>query len=184
RGIEIGNIFQLGTKYTAALGATFGDVNGRPQPIVMGSYGIGVGRMLACLVEEYADENGIRLPISVAPYHVHLTGLMDNEESISVADQLYADLKAAGVEVIYDNRGKKSASPGVKFRDADLIGIPIRLTVAKRALGQGGVEYKLRHADGREIVPLDQVIDTVKAEIERQFGEIAGQVAQVETWPK
>lgn len=165
RGIEIGNIFQLGTKYTEALGALFMDENGRPQPIVMGSYGIGVGRLLACLCEEYHDDAGLMLPISVAPYQVHLVGLLENEETTTVAEQLYQDLQHAGIEVIFDDRHKKTASPGVKFSDADLIGIPIRVTVSKRSLKEGGVELKLRKDENKEIISRAEVLTKVKASV-------------------
>lgn len=166
RGIEVGNIFQLGTKYTEALGALYMDENGRPQPIVMGSYGIGVGRLLACLCEEYNDEDGLLLPISVAPYQVHLVGLLENEETINTAEQIYQDLQAAGIEVIFDDRHKKTATPGVKFSDADLIGIPIRITVSKRSLKQDGVELKLRKATEKVVIPVDAVVTEVRKHME------------------
>lgn len=167
RGVEIGNIFQLGTKYTEALGALFMGENGRPQPIVMGSYGIGVGRLLACLCEECHDEAGLMLPISVAPYQVHLVGLLENEETTTAAEQLYAELQQAGIEVIFDDRHKKTASPGVKFSDADLIGIPIRITISKRSLKAGGVELKLRMEQEKEMVALTDVISLVKEKISK-----------------
>ncbi|MDH5507512.1 MAG: proline--tRNA ligase, partial [Anaerolineae bacterium] len=138
RGVEIGNIFKLGTKYTQALGANFLDKNGKSRPVIMGSYGIGSGRLLACIAEEHNDEHGLSWPITVAPFHIHLVSLRGGEES---ADQLYAELLTHGLEVLYDERDD---SPGVKFNDADLFGIPIRLTVSKRSLEQGGVELKLR----------------------------------------
>ncbi len=185
RGIEIGNIFQLGTKYTAAMGALFTDVDGKAKPIVMGSYGIGVGRLLACLCEEYNDEQGLCLPISVAPYHVIITALLDNEEVFDAATTLYEDMKAKGIEVILDDRDKKAATPGVKFRDAELIGIPIRLTISKRSINNGGVEFKLRSGPGsdskeRTIVALDEVISLVQQHIERLVSEITAQVPEVE----
>lgn len=167
RGIEIGNIFQLGTKYTAAMGAEFMDENGRHQPIVMGSYGIGVGRLLACLCEEHHDERGLMLPFSVAPYQVHLVGLLDNEETINAAEKLYHELQTAGIEVIFDDRHKKAASPGVKFSDADLIGIPIRITVSKRALKEGSVELKLRREEERSLVALTDIVSKTKDLINR-----------------
>jgi prolyl-tRNA synthetase len=165
RGVEIGNIFQLGTKYTEALGALFMGENGRPQPIVMGSYGIGVGRLLACLCEEYHDDSGLKLPISIAPYQVHLVGLLENEATKEAAEKLYEALQAAGVEVIFDDRHKKAASPGVKFSDADLIGIPIRITVSKRSLKEEGVELKLRTEEERQIIALTEVLEVVKTKI-------------------
>lgn len=171
RGIEVGNIFQLGTKYTEALGATYMDVNGKPQSIVMGSYGIGVGRLLACLCEEHHDDNGLMLPLSVAPYQVHLVGLLENEETVAVAEQLYADLQSAGIEVIFDDRHKRTASPGVKFSDADLIGIPVRATVSKRSLKEGGVELKLRRDQERSLVPTEGIVDRIRSTIDSIVNE-------------
>lgn len=162
RGVEVGNIFQLGTVYSEPLGATFLDENGRPQPILMGSYGLGVTRTLACLAEEHRDEHGLVWPVSVAPYHVHLVALRGGEET---ADSLYAQLRDAGVEVLYDDR---SEAPGVKFNDADLIGLPLRLTVSKRSLKNGGVEAKLRREAAREIVPLADAVVYVQKQIDNQ----------------
>lgn len=169
RGIEIGNIFQLGTKYTEALNAMYTDEKGKRHPIIMGSYGIGVGRLLACLAEEYSDDNGLKLPISVAPYQVILVALIDNEEINDKAEELYSNLKKAGIEVVYDDRDKKTASNGEKFNDADLIGIPLRLTISKRSLKNGGIEMKLRNSGKTSIIPLETVIDSVKSEIANQF---------------
>ena len=115
------------------------DEDGQRSPVIMGSYGIGVGRLLACLAEEYHDEAGLTLPISVSPYQVHLVSLLKEPQ---VADQLYTDLQKAGVEVLYDER-KESA--GVKFTDADLLGIPIRLTLGNRSLQSGKIEAKVRN---------------------------------------
>ncbi|NKQ37324.1 MAG: proline--tRNA ligase [Chloroflexi bacterium] len=165
RGVEVGNIFKLGTAYSEALGATFLAENGRPQPIVMGSYGLGVTRTLACLAEEHRDEYGLVWPVSIAPYHVHLVALRGGEET---ADSLYTQLREAGVEVLYDDRNE---APGVKFNDADLIGLPLRLTVSKRSLKSGGVETKLRRETEREIVPLTDVIHYVKAKINELANE-------------
>ncbi|MEL6253070.1 MAG: proline--tRNA ligase [Bacteroidota bacterium] len=166
RGIEIGNIFQLGTRYTSAMGAFYNDIDGKAKPIFMGSYGIGVGRMLACLAEEHNDEQGLYLPISIAPYEVIIVGLLDNEEVETAAEELYRDLRAEGIEVIYDNRDSKSASAGVKFRDAELIGIPIRLTASKRSLKEGAFELKMRRGEGKgELIPQDKVVEEVKKRI-------------------
>lgn len=151
RGVEVGNIFKLGTRYTAALGATFTDAEGRAQPVVMGSYGIGVGRLLACIAEAHNDARGLCLPAAVAPYAVHLVQLRGGEEA---AETLYAQLQAAGVETLLDDR---EATPGVKFNDADLIGLPLRLTVGARSLAAGGVEAKERRAAETRIIPLDGV---------------------------
>ncbi|MEK6256547.1 MAG: proline--tRNA ligase [Chloroflexota bacterium] len=174
RGVEIGNIFKLGTKYTKGLGATFLNQNGKPEPVIMGSYGIGSGRLLACVVEEHNDENGIIWPISISPYHVHVVALRGGEEA---ADKLYVELSEAGLEVLYDDR---KDSPGVKFNDADLIGIPIRLTLSKRSLEENGVELKLRRDKDNEIVPLAEIVEkvqTIKSQLEQ---EIASSVVEVE----
>ena len=138
KGVEIGNIFQLGTRYSEAMNCYYQDEGGVRKPVIMGSYGIGVGRLLACLAEEYADESGLALPITVAPYQVHLVSLVKDAE---VVEGIYKDLVASGIEVLYDDR-KESA--GVKFADADLIGLPIRITVGNRSLKEGKVEVKLR----------------------------------------
>ena len=166
RGVEVGNIFKLGTKYTAALGGNFVDEDGQLKPVIMGSYGIGVGRLLACSAEENNDDKGLTLPIPIAPYHVHLVGMAKMEKE---ADQVYAQLMAAGVEVLFDDRDE---SAGVKFNDADLIGLPIRLTVGSRAWKEGGVEMKLRRSDERTVLPLDNLVGGVKAQIDALFAEI------------
>ena len=131
----------------------------------MGSYGIGSGRLLACVAEQYHDEYGLIWPISVAPFQVHLVVLVGKggPESLETAEKLYQDLENAGIEVLYDDRLE---SPGVKFNDADLIGAPIRLTVSERALKSGGVEYKRRDQGERQVVPLDELIDHLKVEMD------------------
>jgi prolyl-tRNA synthetase len=176
-GVETGNIFKLGTRYSAAMGATFLDAEGKSRPVIMGSYGIGLGRLLACVVEEHHDDKGIIWPISIAPYQVHLVALA-NERSAAAAtaDQLYADLTAAGVEVLYDDRAE---SPGVKFMDADLIGIPLRLTVGERGLKRGGVELKRRDSADSTLVPVPDVPATVRAEIARLEENLAARVVPV-----
>jgi len=164
RGVEVGNIFKLGSRYSEAMGAYYLDADGESKPVIMGSYGIGSGRLLACVAEQYHDEFGLIWPVSVAPYQVHMVVLSgkDSSENIEAADKLYADLQAAGIEVLYDDRQE---SPGVKFNDADLIGLPIRLTVSSRALQAGGVEFKRRDLSEKEIVPLDEAADKIKDEI-------------------
>lgn len=151
RGVEVGNIFKLGTRYSEALGASFLDEGGESGNIVMGSYGIGVGRLLACIAEEHHYEDGLVWPISVAPYQVHIVAL---EAPGGVAEDLYGKLIAEGVEVLYDDREE---SLGVKFKDADLIGSPIRLTITPRSLKNGGVEIKLRRSDESSIVSPEEV---------------------------
>jgi len=142
RGVEVGNIFKLGTRYSEAMGCTFTDENGETRPVIMGSYGIGVGRLLACLAEEYHDDKGLCWPASVAPYPAHLVLLAGKTgQSEQAAGELYSRLEAAGLEPLFDDRAE---SAGVKFMDADLIGLPVRITASERALKQGGVEVKLR----------------------------------------
>ena len=158
RGVEVGNIFKLGTRYSEALGASFLDSDGERKPVVMGSYGIGVGRLLACIAEEHHDEDGLIWPISVAPYHVHIVAAEKGE----VADGIYRGLVSAGVEVLYDDR---SESLGAKFKDADLIGAPIRLTVTPRSLKSGGVEIQVRANTDRSIVSTDDVVSVVQRKI-------------------
>lgn len=171
RGVEVGNIFKLGTRYSAAAGATFLGADGQPQPIVMGSYGIGVGRLLACAAEEHHDARGLCLPVTIAPAHVHLCALTGGDPGLrATADDLYKQLTAQGTEVIYDDRGER---PGVQFADADLIGLPVRVTVSERSLARGGAEVKRRDQDQHEIVPMDQVAGDLAAVIQALLGELA-----------
>jgi prolyl-tRNA synthetase len=164
RGVEVGNIFKLGTRYSEALGASFLDRDGERKPVVMGSYGIGVGRLLACIAEEHHDEDGLAWPISVAPYHVHIVATGE------VADGLYERLGSASVEVLYDDRRE---SLGAKFKDADLIGIPIRLTLTSRSLEKGGVEIKARRDTESYIVPVEEAVATVRRRIADLEDEIS-----------
>ena len=173
RGVEVGNIFKLGTFYSKAMGANYLDKNGKEQPIVMGSYGIGSGRLLACVAEEHHDEKGLRWPMSMAPFDVHLVALRGSEQQ---AEELYADLTAAGLEVLFDDREE---SPGVKFNDADLIGLPIRITIGERSLKEGGVELKLRREEDKRIVKLDQVVTDVTRTKEQLLAELRGKVVTV-----
>jgi prolyl-tRNA synthetase len=160
RGVEVGNIFKLGTRYTDALGCTYLDENGAAQTVVMGSYGIGVGRLLACVAEEHNDERGLIWPVAIAPYPVHLVVLPGKTmDTLTVAEKLEGELAAAGLEPLYDDREE---SAGVKFNDADLIGLPLRITVSERALKAGGIEFKLRAGGDPWIVPLDEVLAEVK----------------------
>ncbi len=164
RGIEVGNIFKLGTRFSQAFGATYLDPDGNAKPIVMGSYGIGLGRLLACIAEEHHDERGLRLPVAIAPYPVHLTVLRGSDsEAGEVAEQVYGSLEAAGIGVLYDDRGER---PGVQFADADLIGLPVRLTVSERSLKAGGIELKRRDADQARIVAEEDLVLEVRAELD------------------
>jgi prolyl-tRNA synthetase len=173
KGVEVGNIFKLGTRYSEAMGGTFLDRDGKERPVIMGSYGIGVGRLLACVAEDHHDEQGLIWPISVAPYQVYIVALQGSEES---AERLYADLRAANVEVLYDDRDERA---GVKFNDADLIGIPIRLTVSKRSLEAGGIEFKLRHSAERVVIPEEEIVSYVQGQIEALQAEIAEKVVAI-----
>jgi prolyl-tRNA synthetase len=156
RGIEVGHIFKLGTVLTEKLGARFLDTDGVSKPIVMGCYGIGVGRMLAAAIEQNHDDKGIIWPLPIAPYQVHLTGLfMDNPKVVEAADKLYQDLQDQGLEVLFDDRLE---SPGVKFNDADLIGIPFRITLSPRTLEGNNVEFKRRTDKKAQIMPLTGIV--------------------------
>ncbi len=159
RGVEVGNIFKLGTRFTEMAGANFIDTDGQAHPVIMGCYGIGVGRLLACVAESHHDDEGLIWPVSVAPYHVHLVGLGGGE---TIAEQLYGGLVDAGIEVLFDDRDERA---GVKFKDADLIGLPIRLTVGERSLQNGGVEFKRRDLADRAIIPPGDVLAVVAAEL-------------------
>jgi len=166
RGVEVGNIFKLGTRYAEAFGAYFLDRDGRRKPVVMGSYGIGVGRLLACIAEEHRDEDGLVWPVSVAPCHVHLVA-SDDEDALG----LYEELRSAGVEVLYDDRRE---SLGTKFKDADLIGAPIRLTLTPRSLKNDGVEVKLRREGESRIVPIEEANKVVRRKLSDLEAELPG----------
>ncbi|MEW6474576.1 MAG: proline--tRNA ligase [Actinomycetota bacterium] len=159
RGIEVGHTFQLGTKYSVALGAEYTDETGRQHPMVMGCYGIGVSRVVAAVVEEHHDENGLVWPAALAPYQVHLVSLPGKGEAApevrAAADRLYGDLRAAGIDVLYDDRDQ---SPGVKFADADLLGVPTQLILGGKGLARAVVERKDRRSGERDEVALDSVV--------------------------
>ncbi|MDQ4044220.1 MAG: proline--tRNA ligase [Chloroflexota bacterium] len=169
RGIEVGNIFQLGTRYTEKMGATYLDQDGKARPVVMGSYGIGIGRNAAAVVEQCHDERGIIWPVSIAPYHVSLLSLGKDDEVIEATDRLYDAFQAAGIEVLYDDRTDR---PGVKFTDAELIGNPIRLSVSSRTLQAGEVELRMRTASESEMVPMDEIVERVKGIITDLLAEL------------
>lgn len=145
RGVEVGHVFKLGSIYTEKLGAMFSDENGASWPALMGCYGIGVGRLLAAAIEANNDDNGITLPKAIAPFEVSLVGLnLEDPDIRRDAEQLYEDLQKAGIEVLFDDR---DAPPGVKFKDSDLIGMPLRIVISKRSLQNGGLEVKVRRED-------------------------------------
>jgi prolyl-tRNA synthetase len=179
RGVEVGNIFKLGTRYSESLGAYYLDKDGVEKPVIMGSYGIGSGRLLASVAEAHHDEGGLIWPVSVAPYHIQLIlleGKSDDQPS-EVAERLYAEMKALGVEVLYDDRDE---SPGVKFNDADLIGLPLRMTVSERSLQKGGVEFKRRDGEAKTIVSVGEAIQQASNVIKEMEAEIAKKMVEVE----
>lgn len=159
RGIEVGNIFQLGIKYSKAMNATFQDENGQINPYIMGCYGIGVSRTAAAVVESYYDDNGIKWPMSVAPYHVIVIPVnVKDQEQLNIADNLYKKLLTEGIEVVIDDREDRA---GVKFKDADLIGFPLRITCGK-TLSEGNVELKNRMTGELKTISLEEIIPIVK----------------------
>jgi prolyl-tRNA synthetase len=161
RGIEMGHIFKLGTIYSEKLGATFLDTQGVARPAVMGSYGIGLERLLAAVVEANHDEKGIIWPASLAPFDAHLLSLSTDRPGVAeAADRLYADLQAAGVDVLYDDREE---SPGVKFNDADLLGMPLRVTVSPRTLEKSAAELKGRRETEAALCPLERAAAEIRA---------------------
>ena len=163
RGVEVGNLFQLGIRYSDALDARFTDEAGAAHPIVMGSYGIGLERLLACVAEEHRDEHGLVLPVSVAPYQVALVALARKEETWQAAERVFADLAAAGIEVLYDDR--RDLSAGVKFNDTDLRGLPLRVVIGERSLASGGAELSHRGRRDRRTVPLNALPGTLHEEL-------------------
>lgn len=162
RGVEVGHIFKLGTFFSEALGANFLDQDGHQQPIIMGCYGIGVGRLLAAAIEQNHDDKGIVFPAPIAPYQVHLVGLnLADEQVAEEAERLYQELQDQGFEVLYDDRTDGSA--GVKFNDVDLLGLPVRLVVSPRNLKAGVVELKQRLDESSSMVPTNDVVATLRA---------------------
>lgn len=159
RGIEVGHIFKLGTKYSESMNAFFADENGENKPFIMGCYGIGVGRTMAAAVEQNHDEDGIIWPIPIAPYHAILIPIsVKDKEIVAWAEKLYQQFQDAGIEVVYDDREER---PGVKYKDADLIGIPIQITIGKKSLAKGNVELKLRKDKKKKEIGVDNVVETV-----------------------
>ena len=164
RGVEVGHIFKLGTFFSERLGANYLDSEGRNLPITMGCYGIGVGRLLAAAIEQNHDDRGIVFPHPIAPYQAHLVGLnLSNDEVAAAAGELYDLLNSAGLETLYDDR--PDAAAGVKFNDADLMGLPVRLVVSPRNLNNGVVEVRGRQDEEAETVPLAEVVEAVRARL-------------------
>ena len=151
----------MGTVYSEKLSVLFSDESGDKQPVLMGCYGIGVGRLLAAAIEANHDKNGIVLPRAIAPFEIHLVGLNLEQKPVnSLAETIYHELKQHNIEVLFDDR---DSPPGSKLKDADLIGIPVRVVVSHRSIKTGGVEVKARNQDNIQIVPQDKVVTVVRA---------------------
>ncbi|RLA77994.1 MAG: proline--tRNA ligase [Deltaproteobacteria bacterium] len=169
RGIEVGHIFKLGTKYSEAMGATFLDQEGKERPFVMGCYGIGVGRTVAAAIEQNHDSDGIIFPASIAPFHIYLLPVNSKDpEVMGVAEDLYRDLTAQGLEVLFDDRDERA---GVKFKDADLLGIPFRVTVSERNLKDGKVEVRHRKTKEVTLIQLQEAVQQLREMVHRELEE-------------
>jgi prolyl-tRNA synthetase len=167
RGIELGNIFQLGTKYTDAMNCTVLDQDGKAKTLMMGCYGIGVGRTMASVIEQSNDQFGPIWPITIAPFQVHLCALNPKKENVDeISDKIYKDLTAAGIEVLYDDRGEKA---GFMFSEADLIGIPLRLVVSPKTVVDGQIEFKRRGIREGELLEIDNIVETMKTLIADEY---------------
>ena len=171
RGVEVGNIFKLGTKYSEAMEAVFLDEDGKSVPLVMGCYGIGAGRLMASVIETSNDEDGIVWPMTIAPQQVYLVSLATRRtpEVVETAERVYANLTEAGIEVLYDDRDERA---GVKFNDADLLGIPLRLTIGARGVKNGVAELKLRRGPESRELPLDTVVDQIAEIVEAEEARV------------
>jgi prolyl-tRNA synthetase len=169
RGIEVGQVFKLGTKYSQAMSCVFSDEAGHERPMVMGCYGIGITRTIAAVIEQNYDADGIIWPWPVAPFHVHLVSLDSNKPEIaSVANRAESDLEAAGFEVLHDDRD--GLSPGVKFKDADLLGMPLRLTVGAKGLKDGIVELRDRRTKEVTKIKPEDVVAAVRTAAQKALG--------------
>jgi prolyl-tRNA synthetase len=160
KGIEVGNTFQLATKYSEPLEAKFLDADGKSHPMIMGSYGIGITRTPQAALEKYFDDKGIIWPMTIAPYLVELIPLkMNSDKQCEAAETIYNSLTEAGIEVLLDDRDER---PGVKFNDADLVGIPIRITIGDKSLADGKVELKARVSNDMRLVSVGEIVEAVK----------------------
>ena len=173
RGIEVGHVFKLGTKYSEAMHATVLDARGKERTLVMGCYGIGVGRTAAAAIEQNHDENGIVWPMPLAPFQVIITLLNPNDEAVlSAGETLYDQLLAEGIEVLLDDRDER---PGSKFKDAELLGIPLRVTVGARGLKEQSFELQDRQTGEQSMLPIDSAAETIVEQVRAAFS-----AAQVE----
>ncbi len=169
RGIEVGHVFKLGTKYSEAMKATFLDKDGREKIMIMGCYGIGIGRTAAAAIEQNNDENGIIWPMPLAPYQVIITPVNVNDAVVmDEAEDIYDSMIAANIEVVFDDRDERA---GVKFKDADLIGIPLRVTIGQKNLQQGKVELKIRKTGESQLIPLQDLLEKVKMIIKQELNQ-------------
>ena len=169
RGIEIGNIFQLGTKYSEAMNCNYLDRDGKSQTMIMGCYGIGVGRSMAAVLEQSYDEYGPIWPITIAPYQIHICAIQPDKDGVrEVADKLYNDLQSANIEVIYDDRGEK---PGFMFNDADLLGIPFRVIISPKTLAENQVEFKIRGEKESSRLSLDGLTELLCEKVKAEFAK-------------
>jgi len=167
KGIEVGHIFKLGLKYSKALKATYLDQDGKEQFIYMGCYGIGVSRIVAAAIEQGHDGNGIIFPMALAPFQVGLIPIAVNDPAVwECAEKLHAELEAAGVEVLLDDRDER---PGVKFKDCDLLGLPLRVVVGAKALAQGAAEVRHRRSSDNHMVPLKNLIPYLQDQIAQEL---------------
>jgi prolyl-tRNA synthetase len=159
--IELGHIFKLGTKYADALNVTYLDESGQAKPVIMGSYGIGIERIIACSIEQNHDADGIIWDKSLAPYLAHVIAInMNNKDIVLTSNQVYKSLNEAGIEAIFDDRA--TVSPGFKFKDADLLGMPVQVIIGEKGLKNNQVELKVRRTRERTMVPIDDLIPSVK----------------------
>jgi len=167
RGIEVGHVFKLGTKYSKAMKAVYLDKDGQEKIMIMGCYGIGIGRTVAAGIEQNYDENGIVWPMPLAPYHVIITPVNVNQKDImDTAENLYNSILAEGIDVIFDDRDERA---GVKFKDADMIGIPLRITIGQKNLAQGNVEMRIRKTGETQLYPLQDIIQKIKEFVQREL---------------
>jgi len=165
RGIEIGHVFKLGTRYSESMEANYPDPDGNMQPIVMGCYGIGVGRILAGAIEQHSDDNGIIFPKTIAPYEVILVSLnTDNSQVMNSSEEMYLSMVKEGIDVLWDDR---SESAGIKFNDADLLGMPLRIVMSKRNIENGVVEIKIRDEKEGYTIPIEECIEQVSRLLEK-----------------
>jgi len=173
-GIEVGHVFKLGTFISEKLGAFFIDQSGASHLIIMGCYGIGLDRLLAAAIEQNHDDNGIIWPMSIAPYHIYLCSLyMENSKVAATAEKVYADLETQGLEVLFDDRRE---SPGVKFNDADLLGIPLRVTISPRTLEKDSVEIKKRSEKEAQLLPLEGITTRLKELVSQGLSRLSNSV--------